>query len=227
MLSHVQLFAASWTVAQQSPLSMEFSRQEYWSGLPFPSPGDLPSLGVELRCLFYLLHRRVSSSPLVPPEKQLTSYLCYLSCPRIHHSPSPIPAGLVLSCLNYSGNSVRLLMWWPLIPLFPWSTFSVTLRDCTDHVNLTSSDLTTLAISNPCDLHWAQHLPLFMTIGFSSLWTLSLYSSFPNISLTDLSPLTLWSWPHLDGTLLSTTITENHIHMFPSTLIPNLCLAIL
>ena len=37
-----------WTVADQSPLSMGFSRQEYWSGLPFPSPGDLPDPGIEL-----------------------------------------------------------------------------------------------------------------------------------------------------------------------------------
>ena len=38
-----------WTVARQAPLSMRFSRQEYWSGLPFPSPGDLPDPGIELR----------------------------------------------------------------------------------------------------------------------------------------------------------------------------------
>ena len=37
-----QLFVIPWAVAYQAPLSMEFSRQEYWSGLPFPSPGDLP-----------------------------------------------------------------------------------------------------------------------------------------------------------------------------------------
>ena len=43
----VQLFATPWTVAHQAPLSMEFSRQEYWSGLPFPSPGDLPNPGIE------------------------------------------------------------------------------------------------------------------------------------------------------------------------------------
>ena len=47
--SHVQLFAASWTVAHQAPPSVEFSRQEYWSGLPFPSPGDLPDAGTEPR----------------------------------------------------------------------------------------------------------------------------------------------------------------------------------
>ena len=41
-LSHVQLFVTPWTVAYQAPRSMGFSRQEYWSGLPFPSPGDLP-----------------------------------------------------------------------------------------------------------------------------------------------------------------------------------------
>ena len=40
-------FATPWTVAYQAPPSMEFSRQEYWSGLPFPSPGDLPDPGIE------------------------------------------------------------------------------------------------------------------------------------------------------------------------------------
>ena len=46
-LSRVRLFATPWTVAQHAPPSMEFSRQEYWSGLPFPSPGDLPDPGIE------------------------------------------------------------------------------------------------------------------------------------------------------------------------------------
>ena len=47
LLSHVQLLATPWTVACQAPLSMRLSRQEYWSGLPFPSPGDLPDPGIE------------------------------------------------------------------------------------------------------------------------------------------------------------------------------------
>ena len=47
-LSHVQLFVTPWTVAYHVPLSMGFSRQEYWSGLPFPSSGDLPKPGIEL-----------------------------------------------------------------------------------------------------------------------------------------------------------------------------------
>ena len=43
MLSPVQLFATPWTIACQAPLSMEFLRQAYWSGLPFPSSGDCPN----------------------------------------------------------------------------------------------------------------------------------------------------------------------------------------
>ena len=45
--SRVGLFATPWTIAYQAPPSMGFSRQEYWSGLPFPSPGDLPTPGIE------------------------------------------------------------------------------------------------------------------------------------------------------------------------------------
>ena len=46
-LSGVRLFATLWTIVHQAPQSMEFSRQEYWSGLPFPSPGDLPDPGIK------------------------------------------------------------------------------------------------------------------------------------------------------------------------------------
>ena len=44
--NHVGLFATPWTIAHQAPLSMGFFRQEYWSQLPFPSPGDLPNSGI-------------------------------------------------------------------------------------------------------------------------------------------------------------------------------------
>ena len=47
LLSRVRLFVTTWAVARQSPLSMQFSRQEYWSMLPFPPPGDLPNPGIE------------------------------------------------------------------------------------------------------------------------------------------------------------------------------------
>ena len=76
MLSHfsrVQFFATPWTVAHQAPLFMGFSRQEYWSGLPCPPPGDLPDPGIELnishitcigRWVFFFFFL-----PLVPPGK--------------------------------------------------------------------------------------------------------------------------------------------------------------
>ena len=48
-LSRVRFFVTPWTVAYQAPPSVGFSRQEYWSGLPFPSPGDLPNSGIEPR----------------------------------------------------------------------------------------------------------------------------------------------------------------------------------
>ena len=47
LLSHVYSFATPWTVVHQAPRSMGFSRQEYWSGWPLPSPGDLPHPGIE------------------------------------------------------------------------------------------------------------------------------------------------------------------------------------
>ena len=58
-----------WTVARQAPLSMGFSRQEYWSGLPRPPSGDLPDPGIELACL---LHLQVASFPLSSPGKPLS-----------------------------------------------------------------------------------------------------------------------------------------------------------
>ena len=50
-LSRVRLFTTPWTVANRASPSMGFSRQEYWSGLPFPSPGDLPDPRIEPRSL--------------------------------------------------------------------------------------------------------------------------------------------------------------------------------
>ena len=65
MLSHVCLFVTPGAVVHQAPLSVEFSRQKYWSGLPFPSPEDLPDLGIEPRS--YAL--QADSSPSEPPGK--------------------------------------------------------------------------------------------------------------------------------------------------------------
>ena len=60
-LSHVWLFATPWAAACQAPLSMEFSRQEYWKGLPLPSPGGLPDPEIKLRQI--LRHRSHQGNP--------------------------------------------------------------------------------------------------------------------------------------------------------------------
>ena len=66
-LSRVQLFATPWTVSYQAPLSMEFSRREYWSGLPFASPGDRPDIGIEPRSPTL----QADALPSEPPGKHL------------------------------------------------------------------------------------------------------------------------------------------------------------
>ena len=63
-----------WTVAGQPPLSMGFSRQEYWSGFPFPSPGDLPNLGIKPESP----ELQVDSIPSEPPGK---TPCIYIICP--------------------------------------------------------------------------------------------------------------------------------------------------
>ena len=68
LLSHVPLFATPWTVACQVPPPTGFSRQEYWSGFPFPSPEDLPDPGVEPRSPAL----QADCLPSEPPEKSLT-----------------------------------------------------------------------------------------------------------------------------------------------------------
>ena len=65
-LGHARLFATPWAVAHQAPLSMAFSRQEYWSGLPFPAPGNLPDPGTEPASWVCFL-----SLQLAPPGKPL------------------------------------------------------------------------------------------------------------------------------------------------------------
>ena len=81
-LSRVRLFVTLWTVAYQAPPSMGFSRQEYWRGLPFPSPGDLPDPGIESGSLA----RQVDALPSEPPGKHLSSGLKgHCECTRINY----------------------------------------------------------------------------------------------------------------------------------------------
>ena len=80
VFSHVRLFAVPWTVAHQASLSMEFSWQEYWSGLPFPTPEDLPDPGMEPAS---------HASPALASEFFATTttkylYVCACTCTHVH-----------------------------------------------------------------------------------------------------------------------------------------------
>ena len=67
-------FATPWTAVLQTPLSMEFSRQKYWSGLPFPSPGDLPRPGSNPGVLYW----QADSLPLSHPDRKGTHILKFV-----------------------------------------------------------------------------------------------------------------------------------------------------
>ena len=84
-LGHVRLFATPWTVAYQGPLSMGFSRQKYWSGLPFPSPGDLPNLGIEPWVSVLWADALLSE----PPGKKIKSVTISVVSPTIWGNNSP------------------------------------------------------------------------------------------------------------------------------------------
>ena len=87
-LSRVRLFATPWTVAYQAPQSMEFSRQEYWSGLLFPSPGDLPNPGIEPR----FPGLQADALPSEPPGKpiyRLSTIISNLWGDSVSHHISP------------------------------------------------------------------------------------------------------------------------------------------
>ena len=102
MLSRVRFFATPWTVAQQASLSMEFSRQEYWSGLPFPTPGDLPDPRMEPKSpaspalsggkpiSSVQFSRSVVSDPLRPHEPQHARPPCPAPTPRVHSDSRPL-----------------------------------------------------------------------------------------------------------------------------------------
>ena len=102
----VKVFVTPWTVACQAPLSVGFSRHEYWSGLPFPSPGDLPNPGIEAGSPPLQADTLPSELPRKPTAtataaKSLQS--CPTLCDPIDFSP---PGSTVLGILQ-----VRTLEW--------------------------------------------------------------------------------------------------------------------
>ena len=84
-LSRVRLFATPWTVAYKAPQSMELSRQERWSGLPFPSPGDLPNPGIEPESPTL----QADALPSEPPGKS----------PSIPEGKTPFPISIVFNTM--------------------------------------------------------------------------------------------------------------------------------
>ena len=87
-LSHVQLLATPWTVAYQAPPSMGFSRQEYWNGLPFPSPGDLPNPGIKPWSPSFQADALPSEPSGKPPTNQRPHVLMY-AWKNQDHTPVP------------------------------------------------------------------------------------------------------------------------------------------
>ena len=116
-LSRVRLFATSWTVAYQAPPSIGFSRQEYWSGLPFPSPGDLPNPGMEPGSPALEADTLTSE----PPGKCSNVKQCFLSfceSESVSHSvmlDSLQSHGLRSTRLLFSCNSLARILEWVAI----------------------------------------------------------------------------------------------------------------
>ena len=109
---HVQLFTTPWTVAHQVPLSMRFSRQEYWSGLSFPSPGDLPAPGIEPRCPAL----QADSLPTEPLGKREALYI-YRESP-LGGRRAEGPAWLYCSCFRSQCQPQPLCTWRTAISVY-------------------------------------------------------------------------------------------------------------
>ena len=112
-LSRIPLFSTPWTVAYQAPLSMGFPRQGYWSGLPFPSPGDLPNPGIESGSP----ELQADALPSEPPGKPI---VCIAVCICL-----PLPSGnhtfAFLFCNSVS--FVCLFLFLPILYLFIYFPF--------------------------------------------------------------------------------------------------------
>ena len=134
MLSHVRLFAPPWTVACQAPLSTGFSRQEYWSGVPFPSPGDLSDPGIKPMSLASPAWQ-ADSLPLAPPGKPRPSsrdmefiaqmpWSCIQKVCRRHPWPHPPKGGLCHLCAQLETRDMTSVsnMWMQILQCPPCTT---------------------------------------------------------------------------------------------------------
>ena len=101
-LSRVRLFATPWTVAYQALPSIRFSRQEYWSGLPFHSPGDLPDPGIEPRSPA-LQADTLPPEPRGKPEYQVVNLMIKFGefmTAKQAHGTAPLPSKLLQQSLD-------------------------------------------------------------------------------------------------------------------------------
>ena len=108
-----------WTVAHQVPLSMEFSRQEYWSGLSFPSPGDLPNPGIELASL--------ASPPLAG------KFFTPVPLGKLKEWTLPIQKAILSSCGNFHFLDISglcLLFFTLIVTTIVWTTITSHLDNC-------------------------------------------------------------------------------------------------
>ena len=232
LLSHAQLFATPWIVAYQAPPSIGFSRQEYWSGLPFPSPGDLPNPEIEP----WSFTLQADTLPSKPPGKPIS----FLGWPNTAenssywHSRAP---NLGPSCLSdyvlhsiFSQASYTQLLSskqtspqticqrWPL--LFIHSGVSNSLRPHgPQHARLPCPSLSLRACSNSCPLSQWCH----PTTSSSVISSSSCLQSFPaSGSFSNESSLHI-RWPKYWSFSLSISPSNGYIQdWFPLGLIAGL-----
>ena len=95
-----------WTVARQAPLSMEFSKQEYWSGLPFPLPGDLPDPGIEPMSLLApaLTGSFFITRALVKPQRLVGTVASWIKQAQAPGPPGDDWAGVVSACCHLNST---------------------------------------------------------------------------------------------------------------------------
>ena len=144
--SPVRLFATPWTVARQAPLSVKFSRQEYWSGLPFPSTRDLPNPGIEPRSPALQADSLPSELPGKPRDQTRIFYVSCISR-RVFFITSATwethsnPAYCLPNSFPFHPSSLSYLFWFPIKMVFlPFpctsalSIWSPKFQGCLNHV---------------------------------------------------------------------------------------------
>ena len=111
--SHVWIFATLWTIAFQVPLSTGFSRQEYWSELPFPSLGVLPDPGIKLISALFLAYSLPLSHLGLPIPKRLMHIRLSLQYVPSPAPPRPTPKSVLLTYLPFRARVPELSAEWP------------------------------------------------------------------------------------------------------------------